>query len=152
MLEGLIFIRKLHDLSLEGLSEKLDVSLQTVHKWEKKQRPIPQQRLEQLEELFNIDKFYFTKEDLTKLDQLRIQKIKLEQSSKNDSNRDIIEKIENEILKEELKQKLSEAVDVLLEDNTEEEFLKKITNALSDARTKKNMVEGLENILQNHNK
>jgi transcriptional regulator with XRE-family HTH domain len=63
-------------MSLQDVANKLNVSKQTVNKWEKSLRPIPEARLKQLSEEFKIPEEYFQKE-LDDIDKLKIQKIKL---------------------------------------------------------------------------
>lgn len=63
-------------MSLQDVADKLNVSKQTINKWEKSLRPIPEARLKQLSEEFNISVKYFQKE-LSEIDKLEIQKIKL---------------------------------------------------------------------------
>lgn len=64
-------------MSLQNVADKLGVTKQTVHKWEKKQRPIPMERLDQLAEVLSVSKEYLLKEELTEEDKLFIKKEKL---------------------------------------------------------------------------
>lgn len=74
---GLTYIRKLYGLTMEELAQKLNVSKQTVSKWESGKVKLSTSRLKQLTELFNFEtNEYFTKE-LESLDEWKIQKMKI---------------------------------------------------------------------------
>jgi len=73
---GLIYIRKLYDMSMEDVAQKLGITKQTISKWEKQKIPISDKRLRQLSNLFNIPEKYFQGE-ISDLNKLYIQKIKL---------------------------------------------------------------------------
>ena len=71
---GLYFIRKLYNMSMDELAHNLNITKQTVSKWEKRKIPISDKRLNQLSNLFNIQEKYFQKE-LNEIDELEIQNI-----------------------------------------------------------------------------
>lgn len=79
---GLYFIRKLYNMSMDELAHNLNITKQTVSKWEKRKIPISDKRLNQLSNLFNIQEKYFQKE-LNEIDELEIQNIKLNNELKN---------------------------------------------------------------------
>ena len=57
---GLKCLRKILGYSLQDLANILGVSNQIISMWEKGLKPIPQKRLEQLNNCFNIPQEYFT--------------------------------------------------------------------------------------------
>lgn len=63
------------------LAEKLGIKKQNINLWIKRKQNIPKKYLPILEELFGINKEYFTKE-LTEIDKLEIQKEKLKKDLK----------------------------------------------------------------------
>jgi len=68
---GLTYIRNLYNESLDDIGKILGVSKQSVHQWEMGLRPIPDERLKQLGEIFNLKEQYFNKE-LTNNDKIYI--------------------------------------------------------------------------------
>ncbi|ADK14725.1 Helix-turn-helix domain protein [Clostridium ljungdahlii DSM 13528] len=79
---GLYFIRKLYNMSMDELAHNLNITKQTVSKWEKRKIPISDKRLNQLSKIFNIPQKYFQKE-LDEIDRMEIQNIKLNSELKN---------------------------------------------------------------------
>lgn len=79
---GLYFIRKLYNMSMDELAHNLNITKQTVSKWEKRKIPISDKRLNQLSKIFNIPEKYFQKE-LDEIDRMEIQNIKLNSELKN---------------------------------------------------------------------
>jgi transcriptional regulator with XRE-family HTH domain len=69
-------------MSMDELAHNLNITKQTVSKWEKRKIPISDKRLNQLSNLFNIQEKYFQKE-LNEIDELEIQNIKLNNELKN---------------------------------------------------------------------
>ncbi len=60
---GLSYIMKLEGITTKELAEFLEVSSPTISQWEKKQRPIPKERLDKLRERFSFyPVLYFGKE------------------------------------------------------------------------------------------
>lgn len=59
---GLTYIRNLHNMSMQDVADKLEISKQTVSKWENGQRPIPKKRIEQLSDMFGLYCGYFNRE------------------------------------------------------------------------------------------
>jgi transcriptional regulator with XRE-family HTH domain len=76
---GLTYIRNAYAFSMQELAEKLAISKQTVSKWEKGNKKIPQRRIKQMsEEIFKgIPQDYYTRE-LGRAEQLAVQKKKIE--------------------------------------------------------------------------
>ena len=72
---GLVFIRRIWDLTADEVADKIGVKRAAVAAWERK-KSIPLKRLRSLSELFNgLDEEYFSKE-LTEIDKLNIQQFK----------------------------------------------------------------------------
>jgi transcriptional regulator with XRE-family HTH domain len=72
---GLVFIRRIWDLTANEVADKIGVKRAAVAAWERK-KSIPLKRLRSLSELFNgLDEEYFSKE-LTEIDKLNIQQFK----------------------------------------------------------------------------
>lgn len=132
-MNGLNFILNLYDMQYIKLAEILGINKQNITMWVKGKQKVPKKYLPILEEIFNIDKEYFSKE-LTEIDKLEIQKEKLKQDlkpiiSKKEQEfsigeiNDIIEKpiydkeemnsIEREIEKAKLAQRFKECMDLV---------------------------------------
>lgn len=145
---GLSYIRSLYNISITDLSIILKLSKQAISAWEKQQRPIPSTRLEQLKEIFKgIDIEYFTKE-IDELDMLKIQKQK---NNYNSIKNDEINELEKQIIKEQLKECMSEVVEILTE-KEDEEFLKKVKEKVSVSETKEDMLNNIKELLSDYNK
>ena len=72
---GIVFIRKLWDLTENEVADKLGVKRSSLATWERKKQ-VPSKRLDALSEVFDgIDRNYFQKE-LTELDKLNIHHFK----------------------------------------------------------------------------
>lgn len=82
---GIKYLRMLNELSLQKVADKIGVSKQTASKWENG-KVIPSKRLQQLSELFDIQKEYLQKE-LNEIDKVEIQKIKVRNDVKNRKER-----------------------------------------------------------------
>lgn len=80
-LNGLEYILSLYQVQHVELAEKLGIKKQNINLWIKGKQNIPKKYLPVLEELFGINRSYFTKE-LTDIDKLEIQKEKLKQDLK----------------------------------------------------------------------
>jgi len=80
-LNGLEYILSLYQVQHIELAEKLGIKKQNINLWIKGKQNIPKKYLPVLEELFGINRSYFTKE-LTDIDKLEIQKEKLKQDLK----------------------------------------------------------------------
>lgn len=78
---GLEYILSLYQVQHIALAEKLGIKKQNINLWIKGKQNIPKKYLPVLEELFGINRSYFTKE-LTDIDKLEIQKEKLKQDLK----------------------------------------------------------------------
>ncbi|MBY6795171.1 hypothetical protein HYH85_02610 [Clostridium botulinum] len=74
---GLQFLINIYGFKNKDIAEKLEISPVTVHDWIKGKRKIPQQRINELKNVFKyIPQKYFQKE-LTEIDKLKIQNTKL---------------------------------------------------------------------------
>lgn len=80
-LNGLEYILSLYQVQHVELAERLGIKKQNINLWIKGKQNIPKKYLPVLEELFGINRSYFTKE-LTDIDKLEIQKEKLKQDLK----------------------------------------------------------------------
>lgn len=80
-LNGLEYILSLYQVQHIALAERLGIKKQNINLWIKGKQNIPKKYLPVLEELFGINRSYFTKE-LTDIDKLEIQKEKLKQDLK----------------------------------------------------------------------
>lgn len=59
-------------MTMVDVGNGLQTSKQTIFRFEKQQRPIPENRLEQLSELFGLPKEYFIKEEEFTKDELSV--------------------------------------------------------------------------------
>lgn len=76
---GLEYLCNLYDMQQTELAEKVGVSKQIVNIWMKRTRPIPKKYYDKLSKIFGgLDPKYFAKDELTELDKLEIQMIKLD--------------------------------------------------------------------------
>ncbi|MEK0286859.1 transcriptional regulator [Caldifermentibacillus hisashii] len=80
-MNGLEYILSLYQVQHIELAERLGIKKQNINLWIKGKQNIPKKYLPVLEELFGINRSYFTKE-LTDIDKLEIQKEKLKQDLK----------------------------------------------------------------------
>ncbi|MEY8415565.1 helix-turn-helix domain-containing protein [Tissierella praeacuta] len=78
---GLEYILSLYNMQHIELAEKLGIKKQNINMWIKGKQNIPKKYLPILEEIFGLNKKYFTKE-LDEIDQLEIQKEKLKSDLK----------------------------------------------------------------------
>jgi plasmid maintenance system antidote protein VapI len=130
---GLEYILSLYNLQHVELAEKLGIKKQNINMWVKQKQNIPKKYLPVLEELFEVQRDYFSRE-ITEIDKLEIQKEKLkkdlkplirkhEQQFAIGEINDIVEKpiydkeeintIERDIEKAKLVSKFKEALDVV---------------------------------------
>lgn len=73
------FIAQTFNKSLADVARELGVTRQTINEWVgKKRKPIPEKRIKQLAEIFDLDESYFRKAELSPSEKLKIQIIKLE--------------------------------------------------------------------------
>ena len=70
---GLEYIRKLYGDTTITLADKLGITNALVSQWENGKKPIPEKRLEELSNIYNVSSEYFSKE-LTSLEQVKIKK------------------------------------------------------------------------------
>ncbi|MFP3122613.1 helix-turn-helix domain-containing protein [Ectobacillus funiculus] len=80
-MNGLEYILGLYNMQQIELAEKLGIRKQNINLWIKGKQNIPKKYLPALEELFDLDSGYFTKE-LNEIDTLEIQKEKLKRDLK----------------------------------------------------------------------
>lgn len=78
---GLEYILSLYNMQHIELAEILGIKKQNINMWIKGKQNIPKKYLPVLEELFQLDRSYFTKE-LSEVDKLEIQKEKLKKDLK----------------------------------------------------------------------
>ena len=78
---GLEYILNLYNLQHVELAERLGIRKQNINLWIKGRQNIPKKYLPVLEEIFNLDKEYFSKE-INEIDKLEIQKEKLKMDLK----------------------------------------------------------------------
>ncbi|MED3620900.1 transcriptional regulator [Bacillus thuringiensis] len=81
MLNGLEYILGLYTMQHIELAEKLGIRKQNINLWIKGKQNIPKKYLPVLEELFELNSEYFTKE-LNEIEKLEIQKEKLKKELK----------------------------------------------------------------------
>lgn len=78
---GLEFILGLYNMQYVELAEYLGIKKQNINMWVKRRQNIPKKYLPILEELFEIEREFFSKE-LTEIEKLEIQKEKLKKDLK----------------------------------------------------------------------
>lgn len=81
ILNGLEYILNMYQMQHTDLADKLGIKKQNINMWIKGKQNIPKKYLPVLEEMFEINAAYFSKE-LTDLDKLEIQKEKLKRDLK----------------------------------------------------------------------
>lgn len=87
---GLEYLNEIYGLSATDLGKKLNVSRQTINDWLRERRIIPRKHYEKLKEIFKgIPEEYFQKE-LTELDKLNLQRMKLENDTFEYTYTDVI--------------------------------------------------------------
>lgn len=74
---GLEYLNEIYGLSATDLGKRINVSRQTVNDWLRERRIIPKKHYEKLKEIFKVPEDFFQKQ-VTELDKLQIQRIKLE--------------------------------------------------------------------------
>jgi transcriptional regulator with XRE-family HTH domain len=73
------FIAQTFNVSLSDVARYLGIKPQSINEWVgKKRKPIPEKRIKQLAEIFDLDESYFKKAELSPSEKLKIQIIKLE--------------------------------------------------------------------------
>ena len=70
---GLEYIRKLYGDTTIILADKLGITNALISQWENGKKPIPEKRLDELSNIYNVSGEYFSKE-LTSLEQVKIKK------------------------------------------------------------------------------
>lgn len=99
---GLEYIRKLNFDTVDSLAEKLHVTKGLISQWENQKAPIPNKRLDELSNIYNVSSEYFSR-PLTKMEKLCLQRAKMiDTSSQNigkytivdsDCNGDTVDKV-----------------------------------------------------------
>ncbi|PTQ84499.1 helix-turn-helix protein [Trichococcus patagoniensis] len=78
---GLEYVLNLYSIQHIELAQKLGIKKQNINMWVKGRQNIPKKYLPVLEDIFGIDRTYFSKE-ITEIDQLEIQKEKIKRELK----------------------------------------------------------------------
>lgn len=77
------FISQTFNKSLADVARELGVTRQTINEWVgKKRKPIPEQRIKQLAEIFNLKEDWFRKQKLKGSEIIELQRIHLERNAK----------------------------------------------------------------------
>lgn len=128
---GLEYILNLHNMQHIELAEILGIKKQNINMWVKGKQNIPKKYLPVLEELFQLDRNYFTKE-LNEVDKLEIQKEKLKKDLKPIVN------------KYEMEYSISESNDMVKKPVYDKEEMNLIERAIEKAK----LVERFKNALE----
>lgn len=128
---GLEYILNLYDMQHIELAEILGIKKQNINMWVKGKQNIPKKYLPVLEELFQLDRNYFTKE-LNEIDKLEIQKEKLKKDLKPIVN------------KYEMEYSISEANDMVKKPVYDKEEMNSIERSIEKAK----LVERFKNALE----
>ncbi len=86
---GLEYLNEIYGLSATDLGKKINVSRQTVNDWLRERRSIPKKHYEKLKEIFKVPEGFFQKQ-VTELDKLKLQQIKLENDTFEYTYTDVI--------------------------------------------------------------
>ena len=128
---GLEYILNLYNMQHIELAEILGIKKQNINMWVKGKQNIPKKYLPVLEELFQLDRNYFTKE-LNEIDKLEIQKEKLKKDLKPIVN------------KYEMEYSISEANDMVKKPVYDKEEMNSIERSIEKAK----LVERFKNALE----
>lgn len=128
---GLEYILNLHNMQHIELAEILGIKKQNINMWVKGKQNIPKKYLPVLEELFQLDRSYFTKE-LNEVDKLEIQKEKLKKDLKPIVN------------KYEMEYSISESNDMVKKPVYDKEEMNSIERSIEKAK----LVEKFKNALE----
>lgn len=128
---GLEYILNLYNMQHIELAEILGIKKQNINMWVKGKQNIPKKYLPVLEELFQLDRNYFTKE-LNEIDKLEIQKEKLKKDLKPIVN------------KYEIEYSISEANDMVKKPVYDKEEMNSIERSIEKAK----LVERFKNALE----
>ncbi len=128
---GLEYILNLYNMQHIELAEILGIKKQNINMWVKGKQNIPKKYLPVLEELFQLDRNYFTKE-LSEIDKLEIQKEKLKKDLKPIVN------------KYEIEYSISEANDMVKKPVYDKEEMNSIERSIEKAK----LVERFKNALE----
>lgn len=66
-------ILKINNMKISDLSKKLGIARGNIYNWINGKRPIPKDKLEELEEMFGIPKELFLKDNLSRLERLEVE-------------------------------------------------------------------------------
>lgn len=86
---GLKYLMDLHNIKSKQLAEMLGVGKATVSSWINKKRLISTKHYEKLKEIFKVPEEYFQRE-ISELDKLKLQQIKLENDTFEYTYTDVI--------------------------------------------------------------
>lgn len=76
------FIAQTFNKSLADVARELGVTRQTINEWVgKKRKPIPEKRIKQLAEIFDLDESWFRKQELKGSEIIELQRIFLERNA-----------------------------------------------------------------------
>lgn len=128
---GLEYILNLYNMQHIELAEILGIKKQNINMWVKGKQNIPKKYLPVLEELFQLDRNYFTKE-LNEIDKLEIQKEKLKKDLKPIVN------------KYEMEYSISESCDMIKKPVYDKEEMNSIERSIEKAK----LVERFKNALE----
>ncbi|MGL6184766.1 MAG: helix-turn-helix domain-containing protein [Clostridium chrysemydis] len=74
---GITYLCDINNMSYADLARELGISRQTIAAWVSGRRKVSEKHYEKLKEIFKVNEMYFKKQ-LTELDKLQLQKMKLE--------------------------------------------------------------------------
>ncbi len=129
---GLEYVLKLWNITQQELADKLNIKRQNIDAWIRGKRKIPQKHIKSLIEIFNgVSEEYFQKE-LTEIDKINIQKIKVFNEAKEIEYEDIVrDETGKQITVTKIYTDLSEIMSLELQRN-EIVLIKKISNQMKD--------------------
>lgn len=86
---GIQYLCEIFGISYADLARRLGISRQTIAAWTSGRRKVSEKHYEKLKEIFKVNEMYFNKE-LTELDKLNLQRIKLENNTVEYTYKDTI--------------------------------------------------------------
>ncbi|WP_415321761.1 helix-turn-helix domain-containing protein [Clostridium perfringens] len=86
---GIQYLCEIFGISYADLGRRLGISRQTIAAWTSGRRKVSEKHYEKLKEIFKVNEMYFNKE-LTELDKLNLQRIKLENNTVEYTYKDTI--------------------------------------------------------------
>ena len=150
---GLEYIRKLYRDTTSSLAEKLGISNVNISHWETQKKPIPEKRLEELSQIYDIPQKFFSKE-LTRLEELKIEykKVSHDYDESVVEYEDAYDFDENGIPREFIKRidgdrGLLEHLRCLETDIKIEKTLQEVRNVIDDSYSESDGVFGIEDFI-----